>query len=179
MLQHTPDALRFMAMSTLLVAALYQDAAHRRIPNTLVLAGALTGLGLSLAPTGIGVGSSCAGGMVGLLGFGLFYLYRLLGAGDVKLVSALGFFTGYPSIWAVSLSILLAGGLLALAWGAWSSQLQPAWANMRGAWRRILGRTPADPAAAPRFTPTPERVPYAFAIAAGAWWQMAFPSTLL
>jgi prepilin peptidase CpaA len=175
MLHDMPDALRFIALSTLLTAALYQDAAHRRIPNTLVLAGALTGLGLSLAPMGIGWAASCAGGMVGLLIFGLFYLYRLLGAGDVKLVSAVGFFTGYPGILTVSLSILLAGGLLALAWGAWTSQLRPACMNLNAVWRRLLGTTGADPQTTPRFTPTPERMPYAIAIAAGAWWQMAFP----
>ena len=175
MLHNTPDAVRLITLSVLLAAALYQDAAHRKIPNTLILAGALTGLGLSMAPSGMGMVSSCAGGMVGLLGFGLFYIYRLLGAGDVKLVSAVGFFTGYPSILAVSLSILIAGGLLAFIWGVWTQQLLPAWTNLRAAWRNLLGKTRSSPAALQRFTPTPERLPYAIAIAAGTWWQMALP----
>jgi prepilin peptidase CpaA len=181
MSSHPPDAVRLIAMSMLLAAALYQDVLHRRIPNTLILAGAMTGLGLSLAPMGIGLGSSSIGGMVGLLGFGLFYIYRLLGAGDVKLVSAVGFFTGYPSILMVSVSILLAGGLLSIVWGAWTSQLLPAWANLRAAWQRLWGPSTSmpHPETVPRFTPTPVRVPYAIAIAAGAWWQMAWPWHLL
>lgn len=174
MLHNTPDAVRFITMSILLLVALYQDAVHRKIPNTLTLAGVLTGLGLSLTPMGIGVGSSCIGGMVGLLGFGVFYMLRLLGAGDVKLVSAIGFFTGYPSILMVSLSILFAGGVLALAWGAWTSQLLPALANLHSFWQRLLGQSMST-TPWPRFIPTPERLPYAFAIAAGAWWQMAWP----
>lgn len=174
MLHNTPDTVRFITMSILLVAALYQDAVHRKIPNTLTLAGALIGLGMSLTPAGIGVVSSCIGGMVGLLGFGLLYMLRWLGAGDVKLVSAVGFFTGYPSILMVTLGIFFAGGVLALAWGAWTSQLLPAWANLHALWRRMLGQ-PMASTPWPRFIPTPERLPYAIAIAAGAWWQMAWP----
>ena len=75
MLDNPSDMARFIALSTMLTLALYQDAVHRKIPNTLVLAGALTGAGLSLAPTGIGLISSLAGGMVGLLGFGLVGLF--------------------------------------------------------------------------------------------------------
>ena len=145
MLQHTPDALRFMAMSTLLVAALYQDAAHRRIPNTLVLAGALTGAGLSLMPMGIGVLSSFAGGLVGLLGFAWLYTQRLLGAGDAKLMAAVGLFVGFPDILRLCLWVFMVGGLLALFW-AWRSALNPA-------------------------TWSP-RVPYALAIAGGTWLHL-------
>lgn len=175
MLDNPSDMARFIALSTMLTLALYQDAVHRKIPNTLVLAGVLTGAGLSLAPTGIGLISSLAGGMVGLLGFGLFYVYRFLGAGDVKLASAVGFFTGFPEIMKVSLCILLAGGVLAFAWGVWTSQLMPALVNLRTAWFFRFGKNRPPTSTPHRFIPTLARVPYAIAIAAGTWLQVATP----
>lgn len=175
MLDPFDDTVRFIALSVMLMVALYQDAVHRRIPNTLVLAGTLTGAGLALAPSGIGVISSFAGGMVGLLVFGLFYVSRFLGAGDVKLISAVGFFTGFPTILKVSLCILMAGGVLAFAWGIWTSQLMPALVNLRTAWFLRTRKNPSLTPPRPLFTPTLARVPYALAIAAGTWLQVATP----
>lgn len=134
-----------LALSTMLLVAMHQDAAHRRIPNTLVLAGALTGAGLSLMPMGIGVLSSFAGGLVGLLGFAWLYTQRLMGAGDAKLMAAVGLFVGFPDILRLCLWVFMAGGLLALFW-AWRSALNPA-------------------------TWSP-RVPYALAIAGGTWLHL-------
>ena len=77
------DWTHLAALAAMLLAAMWQDAAMRRIPNTLVLWGSLTALGLSVSPHGIGLGSAIAGGMVGFLGFLLLYLLRGVGAGDV------------------------------------------------------------------------------------------------
>lgn len=174
MLHKLPDA-GLLILSTVLAVAMYQDARHRKIPNTLTLAGALTGLGLSVTPAGIGVSASSLGGMVGLLVFGFFYAHHLLGAGDVKLVSAIGFFTGFPDILGVSLCTLIAGGLLSLAWGTWYGQLRPALANLRSAWQQHVRQIARPAAPLCGFTPTPARLPYAIAIAAGAWWHLASP----
>jgi len=92
------DTLHLVALSTMLMLALYQDAKHRKIPNTLVLAGMLTGLGLAVMPTGMGLFASFMGGMVGLVLFGPLYFLRFLGAGDVKLVSATGFLWDSPRL---------------------------------------------------------------------------------
>ena len=169
-----PDAV-LLILSAVLTVAMVQDAMHRKIPNTLTLAGALTGLGLSLAPAGIGLGASCLGGMVGLLVFGFFHVHQLLGAGDAKLLSAIGFFTGFPDILGVALCTLIAGGLLSLFWAAWRGQLRPAWANLQAFWQLRVRKIAAPAEPLPGFTPTPERLPYAIAIAAGAWWHMASP----
>lgn len=122
--EQTPGTVSLLALSTLLLVAVHQDAAHRRIPNTLVLAGALTGAGLSLMPTGMGVLPSFAGGLVGLLGFAWLYTLRLMGAGDAKLMAAVGFFIGFPDILRLYLWVFMAGGLLALFWG-WRASLSP------------------------------------------------------
>jgi prepilin peptidase CpaA len=170
------DTLHLVALSTMLMLALYQDAKHRKIPNTLVLAGMLTGLGLAVMPTGMGLFASFMGGMVGLVLFGPLYFLRFLGAGDVKLVSATGFFVGFPEIAKVALCILLTGGVLSFAWGFWTAQLMPALLNLKSLWARQMQRFHAR-ASSPHhgFIPTLERVPYAIAIAAGTWLQEATP----
>jgi prepilin peptidase CpaA len=175
MLSNTPDTVRLAALSAMLMVALYQDIKSRRIPNTIALAGALTGFGLSVMTSGIGAISSFVGGVVGLLGFGIFYLFRFMGAGDVKLISATGFFVGFPDILQVSLCILFAGGVLSLIWGFMTSQLMPAWMNLRSGWSQSLKKFSAPAASQFQFTPTFERVPYALAIAAGTWLQVISP----
>ena len=175
MFSGAPEMLHLLALSTLLCVALYQDARYRRIPNTLVLAGALTGMGLALAPAGLGVTSSMAGGMVGLLGFGLLYALQFLGAGDVKLIAAVGCFVGFPAIVQVALCILLMGGLLAFAWGAWTAQLVPALLNLRS--RVSRWRTKAPDTSTEDLHHKQMQVPYAIAIAAGTWLHMASPWT--
>jgi prepilin peptidase CpaA len=172
MLFDGPDTLRFFALSAMLTAALYQDARSRRIPNTLVLAGALTGLGLAWMPAGLGAVSSVTGGMVGLVLLAPFYFLRWLGAGDVKLVAATGFFVGFPAIAQVVLFIGLAGGVLSLVWGGWTGQLRPALHNLHALWNkrtRRWRRTGSGPDRRPALTQ--ERLPFAIAIAAGTWLQ--------
>ena len=75
------DWTHLAALAAMLLAAMWHDTATRRIPNTLVLWGSLTAIGLSLSPHGIGLGSALAGGVVGFLGFGVFYLLRVLTEG--------------------------------------------------------------------------------------------------
>ena len=83
------DTFSLAALATMLLIAIGHDTVARRIPNALVLWGAAVALGLSLSPNGIGLGSALAGGMVGFLGFWVFYLLRMVGAGDVKLAALL------------------------------------------------------------------------------------------
>lgn len=165
------DALGLIALSAMLMAALVQDVRSRKISNNLVLAGALTGFGLACMPAGVGAATSLSGGMVGLVLFGPLYLWRLLGAGDVKLVAAIGFFVGFPAIAQVALNIFIAGGFLSLAWGWWTAQLLPAMHNLTHQWAKSHP-TQFKNEPQKRGSVTPERVPYALAIAAGTWLQV-------
>ena len=54
------DWTHLAALAAMLLAAMWHDTATRRIPNTLVLWGSLTAIGLSLSPHGIGLGSAIA-----------------------------------------------------------------------------------------------------------------------
>lgn len=163
------DWTHLAAMAAMLLAAIWHDTATRRIPNTVVLWGSLTALGLSLSPHGIGLGAALAGGMVGFLGFLVLYLLRTLGAGDVKLAGATGLFVGHPDMLWVSLLILMAGGVLSVLWALFTGQMLATLRNLRSGltqlWlNRQHGGTPHQ---TPIFPVSGSHMPYAVAIGAG------------
>jgi len=97
-----------------LVAAGY-DIRYRRIPNWLVLAGIVTGFAWNLYSSGwSGLGHAAAG--LGL-GFALYfplYLLRARGAGDVKLLAAVGAIVGPGNCFWVFILTALLGGVIAM-----------------------------------------------------------------
>ena len=131
------------ALSSLLLLAVWQDIAHRRIPNHLLLCTASAGLVLAAMPQGIGMVSAlaaaCAAGAV----FAPMYLLRQMGGGDLKLMATAGLLVGTPRVAALCLSVAMAGGLLALYW-FWHTHRQ----------QRPL-------------SPLSKRMPYALAVAIG------------
>ena len=162
------DWTHLAALAAMLLAAMWQDAATRRIPNTLVLWGSLTALGLSVSPHGIGLGSAIAGGMVGFLGFGVMYLLRTVGAGDVKLAAATGFFVGHPDMLWVNLLILMAGGMLSVVWALFTGQLTATLHNLHTGLTQIwLNRQHGQLAIPSTFPVGRTRLPYAVAIGMG------------
>lgn len=97
-----------------LVAAGY-DIRYRRIPNWLVLTGIVTGFAWNLYASGwSGLGHAAAG--LGL-GFALYfplYLLRARGAGDVKLLAAVGALVGPGNCFWVFLLTAILGGVIAM-----------------------------------------------------------------
>ena len=97
-----------------LVAACF-DIRWRRIPNWLTLSGMAAGFALHTALEGW-AGLRLAGTGL-LLGFGvylLFYCLRAMGAGDVKLMAAVGAIAGPAGWFPVFLATALAAGLMAV-----------------------------------------------------------------
>lgn len=147
------------ALVALLVAASVIDLRTRLIPNTLVVAGALVGLGLQAAlpagrglfdasvPGAIGLSPALLAGVVLLVAGVLLWRVRLLGAGDAKLLAAIGPYVGPAGVLPVLLYTLMAGGVLALATALYT--------------RLRAARPSAELIAAPL------QLPYALAIAAG------------
>jgi prepilin peptidase CpaA len=162
------DWTHLAALAAMLLAAMWNDTATRRIPNTLVLWGSLTAIGLSLSPHGIGLGSALAGGLVGFLGFLVFYLLRAVGAGDVKLAAATGLFVGHPDMLWVNLLILLAGGVLSITWAVLNGQLAQTLNNLSTGFTQFwLSRQHGPTADRTAFPVSATRMPYALAIGAG------------
>ncbi|MDQ0014246.1 prepilin peptidase CpaA [Variovorax boronicumulans] len=95
----------------LLIVAAY-DFRQRRVPNWLVLAGAvlaLAALALGTGPLGQDWTDALLGAVAGFGFLLVFYVFKLMGAGDVKFAGALGLWVG---LWAL-LPIWVIGSLLA------------------------------------------------------------------
>lgn len=155
--------------AAMLAAAVWSDMRHRRIPNRLVLMGLVAALGLSLAPGGTGLGSAIGGAAAGVALFLPLHVLRVMGAGDVKLMGAVGAFTGFPGVLAVALLTLLAGGALSLAWALRLRLLRRVVHNVRTGLFLSMADVANGSLPRPESLPTVEaRIPYALAIAAGA-----------
>jgi prepilin peptidase CpaA len=95
------------------------DLAHRRIPNVVSCALAVTGFALAAAGlTGISVWSSLAGCLIGLALMLPGHVLGATGAGDVKLLAAAGAVLGAGQIVEAFVFTAITGGVLALgvAW---------------------------------------------------------------
>ena len=100
----------------LVIAAAAFDLHSRRIPNMLVLLGLIAAV-----PTQWVAHGGTAGLWLGLQGLATgiavmlpFYLLRAFGAGDAKLMGAIGAFVGPSTVLLVALLTFLVGGLWAL-----------------------------------------------------------------
>lgn len=164
-------ALGLLLLAGLLAAACLTDWRHRRIPNSLLAAGALTGLvwqalarhggGLLDCPHlgAVGLTNSAAAGVVMLvLGFALWKL-KLFGAGDAKLLAVVAVFLGLGSVPMVLLATLVAGGVLALV----SLSLL----SVRLRFQATAVPTPNSAPASAGTGFSAYRLPYAFAITLG------------
>lgn len=123
-----PAVGSWLTLGLMLTLAVWQDVAHRRIPNRLLLPAACLALVLAAWPQGIGLASAIGGGLIGSMVFAPLYLLRQMGGGDLKLMTTTGLLVGMPRITALCLSIAMAGGLLAL-WWMWRARGRAQWAN--------------------------------------------------
>ena len=105
----------FVAIAAGVSVATVVDLRTRRIPNELTAA--MAGLGLGLAATGlsgVSVWASVFGLVLGLALMMPGHLLGATGAGDVKLMAAVGAIVGPPTVVRAFLFTAVAGGALAL-----------------------------------------------------------------
>lgn len=98
-----------------LLVATVIDLRSRRIPN--VLTAGMSGMGLAMAATGIGgigPGAAVAGFAIGMLLMMPGYMLGATGAGDVKLMAAVGAVVGPGLVVTAFLYTAVAGGVLAV-----------------------------------------------------------------
>ena len=116
-----------LLLTALLLAACVADVRARRIPNALVLAVLSAGivraaaaplLAPAAAPYAAGVTAALLGALLGLAAWVPLYALGVLGAGDVKLFAAAAAWMGPHGVLPASTYAALAGGVLALVWGA-------------------------------------------------------------
>lgn len=162
------ESAQGIAAIALAVGAAAVDVRWRRIPNVLTFGAAAAGLLYHVTSGGLrGAGFSAGGWAVGLALFFPIFALRGMGAGDVKLLAAIGAWLGPTTTLWVALFSAIAGGVLAvivaLTRGYFGKALNNIW-WLFGYWRAF------GIAASPELTLEARNVPrlaYAVPIAVG------------
>ena len=107
------------------------DLRTRRIPNWLTFGSALLALGFRLAESGVsGVEHGILGWATGVAILLPPFLLGGMGAGDVKLVGALGAWLGPGETLWMAVYTSVAGAVMAVMVSAWQEYLGQAWSNV-------------------------------------------------
>jgi prepilin peptidase CpaA len=163
----TTDLLFNAILLAVLAVATTIDIRERRIPNLLTFSAIGVGIGLHLALGGLdGLKQSAQGTGVGFaMLFPLFFM-RWMGAGDVKLMMAIGALKGPEFVWFAALWAAVFGGAWALIGLLRSQRLGLALAHL------YFSRLGTDNVGG-SFMKGVWRMPYAPAITMGALVAMA------
>jgi prepilin peptidase CpaA len=151
----------------LVTAAAITDLASRRIPNVLIAAGLVASLMVqTFSPAGLGWAAWLLGMLTGFVLLLPVYLLRGMGAGDVKLMAAIGAFVGPFIALKIVLATFLIGGIWSLAVILFKGKWNEVWINIRTLLQPVLARMekiPVGTAGMP--VQSVGRLPYGVAIA--------------
>jgi prepilin peptidase CpaA len=168
---------KLLALMAMLGVAVVTDLSDRRIPNWLTVSGVF----MALALTGLDAGAVPAASLLGMttaLAVTVpFFALGVLGAGDAKLLAAVGAFVGPAGLLPVLLYSGVAGGLMGLAVAVRRGVIIPILLQTRG----VLVHTVTLGRHGHRTTiedPDAQTIPYGVAIAAGTVAAWFFPLSL-
>ena len=157
----------------LAVVIIYYDVRYRRIPNPFVLAALISGVGINIIFGGsAGALNSVGGCVLAFILMFMLHLFGAIGAGDVKLFSAIGAVMGAHLVLPTFLVVILTGGVLALVSIVRSGAVRT---TMQRVLQILVGLLPGWQM--PRFAvPTDRRgtIPYGVAITLGSIISTAF-----
>ena len=151
------------------VAGCLYDLRSRRIPNYLTFGSAALALGYAVATAGwSGLGMGVGGWALGVALFIPFFLLRGMGAGDVKLLAALGAWVGPVVLLSLTFYTAISGGVMALVVVLWRRKLAATFENL---WLllchfRVVGLKPMSELSLENKNTL--SLPYGLPIAAGA-----------
>ena len=171
-----PAVLQITLIASVLIAALY-DWRFRRIPNWVSVSGLVVGCGVNVILfRWNGTQSALLGIGAALLVYVPLYCLRGMGAGDVKLMAAVGAIAGPRDWFLIFLATALAGGLVSFAVVLYKRRLVHTLLNLSVLTSELLHlRRPAS--AAPELDvkdTTALRLPHAVPIALGCLLFVAF-----
>lgn len=107
--------IQILSLLCIAGAAVLFDLQKGRIPNAIAATGILWGISYQLIDKGImGLFLFLGGVMLPAVLFGGLYYFRMLGAGDIKLMCALGGFLGPSDCFSCITASILFGGMIAL-----------------------------------------------------------------
>lgn len=178
----------FAALSLFIIMVVESDLREQRISNAIVVLMLVAGVALNVLgpangrggllshfPGALGASGAMLGALVGLALLLPLYLMRTMGAGDVKLMAALGSFVGPVETFSLVLTILAVGGVLAVVRSVWTRKSRVVFGNVMLALDSFSslsgGAPPFDPV-----TQSADRMPYALAFAGGllayGYWRL-------
>lgn len=158
----------------ILAVALATDLAERKIFNWLTFPAIALGLGLNVWAYGLpGLQGSLLGLAVGAAVFVLGFLVGGMGAGDVKLMAAVGAWLGWPASMAAVLYVTMLGGVIALVAAAANGQLLRLFKNVY--WFLVGLFVKGASADMSQLESAAKPVPYGVSIALGSALALFFP----
>jgi prepilin peptidase CpaA len=108
-------ALHDYILFILIIIAFYTDVRYKKLPNWLTASGMLIGIIYHLIQGGAnGLVFSFIGLLVGGGIFLILYLFRTVGAGDVKLFAAIGAIVGVEVVLYIMMYSIIFAGILAI-----------------------------------------------------------------
>ena len=147
------------------IIAAVTDWRWRRIPNWVTVPGLLLGIAVNTIAQGWpGARESLLGAGLGLLVLFPFVLIRALGAGDWKLVGAIGAFVGPGSLISVLVTALLVAGAMALVLVVYKGRFKQMLSNI---WKIVFSMLTGHPGTAEVSLDNPEslKIPFGVAVA--------------
>src|SRR5271157_2795247 len=164
------DRSSFLLLIAVLLAvtAAILDLRQHRIPNWLSYPGIVLGFVLRGALLGWrGLATALAGCLLAGGVMFLFFVVRAMGAGDVKIMAAIGAFVGPSNSVAVLLATAIFGGVLAIAYALYRKRMISTLKNLASvlrfhAWAGVQAHPEVN-----LDNPAALRMPYGLAIALG------------
>src|SRR5919106_3017162 len=164
----TPEAaVKLIVLIPLAASVIYHDVRFRRIPNMLVLTALIAGLTINTVFGGFrGLGNSALGFAVAFIPMLLLHIFGAMGAGDVKLMGAVGSILGVALMPITLVLVVMVGGALAIFTTLRAGTM---FSTLHGVLRIFVGILPGWEM--PRFAMAPDRrhtIPYGVAIMVGS-----------
>lgn len=163
---NTVEWITISATLAVLLACTYTDLRSGKIPNSITAPFVVLGLVLNTINEGwAGLGSSLLGVVIAVaLWFIVNIIGRILGAGDSKLLAAIGALQGYKFLLYAAAATGLVGAVLAIILSLYRGYLRKRMMSLFGElYMRVFHRVPIDVDAAD----SKAQLPYAVAISAG------------
>lgn len=163
----TPEAVKLAVLVPLAASVIYHDVRYRRIPNLLVLSALIAGLAINFSFNGLpGLKSSALGFAIAFIPMLLLHIFGAMGAGDVKLMGAVGSILGIAVMPVTLVLVVMVGALLAIYTMIRAGTV---FSTLHGVARIFVGILPGWEM--PRFAMAPDRrhtIPYGVAIMVGS-----------
>ncbi len=167
MINNPQTAYLLAALICASIASCY-DLHSRRIPNWITGPAILTGLVLHLILGGVGqLGLSALTGLIAGGIFLLFFLAGGMGAGDVKLMAAVGCLAGMTHIAEILITTVLIGGLMGVILAIYRGRLRETLLNVSTLVQHHRAEGLTKHTEINVKNPATLRLPYAVPIAAG------------